>query len=284
MAGVVSRARVPALVAGSLLLILLAPAAARAQADTIPELTAPVNDFAGVIDPAHAAQIETLIRSLQQASGDVVVVASVRTFRPYGSISQYAVDMFENRGQGIGEKGRDNGLLVLVAVEDREVWVEVGYDLEAFITDGFAGETSRQYMIPAFRQSAYGEGLLSGVSRIVGRIAEGRNITLEGVAPPPRTPRRRQGGGGGAVLPILFLVFMLINIFAGRLRGGRHRRRGWYSGIGPFGAGFGGFGGRRGGGFGGGFGGGGLGGGGFGGGFGGFGGGRSGGGGGGGSW
>ena len=56
--------------------------------------------------------------------------------------------MFENRGRGIGERGRDNGLLILLAVKDRQVRVEVGYELEAFITDGFSGETSREEMIP----------------------------------------------------------------------------------------------------------------------------------------
>ena len=56
--------------------------------------------------------------------------------------------MFENRGRGIGQKGKDNGLLVVVAVKDREVRIEVGYDLEQFITDGFAGEVSRLDMVP----------------------------------------------------------------------------------------------------------------------------------------
>jgi uncharacterized protein len=258
----------------------------RARAQDVPELTSPVNDFAGVIDPGSEAQLEMLIRALQQASGDVVVVATVPSVQSYGDIRQYAVEMFENHGRGIGQKGVDNGLLVLLAVEDREVWVETGYDLEQFITDGFAGETSRQVMIPEFRQGGYGPGLVAGVSRLVGRIAEGRNVTLEGVAPPPR-PRRRTGrSGGGSALTGLFILFILLNLVSGRLRGNRHRRRGWFSGVGPFGGGFGGLGGGfRGGGFrGGGFGGGGFGGGGFGGGFGGFGGGRSGGGGGGGSW
>ncbi|MGK7644009.1 TPM domain-containing protein, partial [Salmonella enterica] len=65
----------------------------------------------------------------------------------------------------------------------REVWVEVGYDLEEFITDGFAGETSRQYMVPEIRRGRYGAGLLAGVSRIISRIAESRNVTLQGVRP-----------------------------------------------------------------------------------------------------
>lgn len=248
-----------------------------ADAQELPELTQPVNDFAGVIDGSSKGAIETLIRSLQQASSDVVVVATVGTYAPFGDIREYAVKLFENRGRGIGQRGKDNGLLVVLALKERQVWVEVGYDLEQFITDGFAGETSRQYMVPEFRRGAYGAGILAGVSRIVARIAEGRNVTLQGV----RTGRPRTvspaTGSGGIFLVALFVLLILINAVAARVRGGTrqyYRRRwgggpwsGWHSGVGPFGGGFGG-----------------LGGGGFGGGFGGFGGGRSGGGGGGAGW
>ncbi len=244
-----------------------------AHAQEPPQLTQPVNDFAGVIDAASAAEMDALIRSLQQASGDVVVVATVKTFQPYADIREYAVRMFQNGGRGIGQRGTDNGLLVLLAVDDRQVWIEVGYDLEQFITDGFAGETSRQYMAPEFRQGMFGAGLLAGASRIIDRIAERRNVTLQGVRRDPAA-RAPDTGSGGGLLFALFVLFIVINALAGRTR--RRRRFGggwggpaiWTSGVGPFGGGFGG----------------GRGGGGFGGGFGGFGGGRSGGGGGGASW
>jgi len=258
--------------------LLIAAPPLRAQQD-IPELTRPVNDYAGVIDPASEEMLDQLIRALQQASGDVVVVATVPTFKPYGDIREYAVKMFENHGRGIGQKGRDNGLLVLLAVNDRRVQIEVGYDLEQFITDGFSGETSREVMAPEFRKGAYGAGLVAGVSRIVGRIAERRNVALQGVRP--------QSGGlpdaapGGTILLGVLVLFLLLSAISARTR--RRRRGGWTSGVGPFGGGFGGGLGGFGGG-GGGFGSGGFGGGGFGGGFGGFGGGRSGGGGGGASW
>jgi uncharacterized protein len=187
--------------------------------------------------------------------------------------------MFENGGRGIGQKGRDNGMLVLLAVDDRQIWNEVGYDLEGIITDGFAGETSRETMRPYFQKGDYGGGLLAGVTVFAQRIAQARNVTLE-VVPVPQTAPPAAGGG------IPFIVFfiiavVIINIFRGIAsmltggRRGRRRRRRWGSMVGPFGVGYGGW--HHGGG-------GWSGGGGFGGGFGGFGGGRSGGGGGGASW
>lgn len=252
--------------------VLLIFASAYAQAPP-PELTRPVNDFANVIDPQNEAEIERRILALKQASGDVVVVATIDTFAPYGDIREYAVRMFENRGRGIGEKGKDNGLLVLLAVKDRRVWVEVGYDLEQFVTDGFAGEVSRTAMAPYFARGEYGGGLLEGATRLMGRIAQGRGVTLTGVpqvAPEPVA--------GFQISPWIILAILLFVVLMNSGGGRRSRLRrgrthwgagpwsGWNSGVGPFGGG-----GR-------------FGGGGFGGGFGGFGGGRSGGGGGGAGW
>jgi uncharacterized protein len=252
------------------------PRAGGAQPPT-PVLTAPVNDLSNVIDPASEREIDRRIRALLATTGDVVAVATVPTYQPYGDISEYAVKMFENGGRGIGAKGKDNGLLIVVAVEDRKIKIEVGYDLEQFITDGFAGETIRDAITPQFRNGNYGAGLLAGTTRIINRIAEQRGVTLQDV--PQETTARRSTGFGFPWW--LILVFILVVILNNR-RPPRRRTwgggpwSGWNSGIGPFGGG---------GGFGGGFGG--FGGGGFGGGgggFGGFGGGRSGGGGAAGGW
>lgn len=238
------------------------------QPQQIPELTAPVNDFAGVIDRSSEDQLEALIRKLENATGDVMVVATVKTFQPEADMPSYAVKMFENHGKGIGTKGKDNGVLIVLALDDRQVRIESGYGLEGFITDGFAGETSRT-MVPFFRSGDYGRGLVAGATRVAERIAQGRNVSLD-LAPAPQAESRRRSGR--PKLPFGFWVILLIVLL--NSIGRRKRRRRWMSGVGPFGGGFGG--GFRGGGFGGG---------GFGGGgFGGFGGGRSGGGGGGASW
>jgi uncharacterized protein len=257
--------------------LLCAAASAPLAAQSIPPLTKPVNDFAQVIDAASEQEIERRILALKSATGDVVVVATVPTFQPYATIDEYAVKMFENGGRGIGEKGKDNGLLLVVAVEDRKVRIETGYDIEGAITDGFAGQTIREAIAPAFRAGQYGPGLVAGTTRLINRIAEQRGATLTNVptaATQPAQPRRRQN-----FTPLIFFIILII--LASRNRRRRRRRwgggpwSGWNSGVGPFGGGFGGFGGGFGG-FGGG--------GGGGGGFGGFGGGRSGGGGASGGW
>jgi uncharacterized protein len=274
---------VRAFIAASVLVAgwFLVPSIFGQSREALPELTQPVNDFAHVIDAASAAEIDRVSRALSAATGDVIVVATVDTYRPYGDIQEMAVKLFENHGRGIGQKGKDNGLLVLLAMAERGVKIEVGYGLEPWITDGYAGETIRVVMNPEFRAGRYGAGLRAGVLRLAGRIAQGRNVSLQDVPPPVVFSRP----GGRAPTPFwLILVIFFAILIVSRIGGGRGRRRrywgggpwsGWSSGVGPFGGGWtgGGFGGSGGGG-----------GGGFGGGFGGFDGGRSGGGGASGSW
>jgi uncharacterized protein len=262
-----------AIAAAVVLAALTLPGSARAAApqsadESLPQLTAPVNDFAHVIDAASAAQIDALSRALKAASGDVLVVATVPTIEPYGDIREYAVKLFENHGRGIGDKGKDNGVLILLALKEHRVWVEVGYTLEQWITDGFAGETSRIVMTPLFRDGRYGEGLRLGAARIVGRIAQGRGVTVEGAQVPVEQPHTSGTPIPGGVILLIFLgILLLSRLGGGRGSGPRYWGgggfSGWSSGVGGFGGG---------------------GGGGFGGGFGGFGGGSSGGGGGGSSW
>ena len=240
----------------------------------VPALTAPVNDFANLIDEASEREMDRRIRALQHASGDVVVVATVPTIEGYADINELALRMFENGGKGIGQKGKDNGTLIVLAARELQVRIEVGYDLEEFITDGFAGDTIRQVMAPEFRTGAYGAGLLAGTTRIINRIAARRGVELQDV---PRDRQPVQVPGEFRAWPIILIVWIIIMVMSNRRRRrprgrwGRGPWSGWNSGVGPFGGSTGGFGG----GFGG-----------FssGGGFGGFGGGRSGGGGASGSW
>ncbi|HEV3057284.1 MAG TPA: TPM domain-containing protein [Vicinamibacterales bacterium] len=248
-----------------------APAPVGQTPRDLPLLTQPVNDFAHVIDRDSATAMDRMIRALQAASGDVVVVATVPTLEPYADIREYAVKLFENHGRGIGAKGKDNGALIVLALKERTVRIEVGYDLEQWITDGYAGETSREFMLPLFRQGQYGAGLLAGTQRVIGRIAQARGVSLEGVQVPQAQARRAPESG----LPIWVIIAIVVVFWLlSRAGGGGPRSRywgggpwsGWSSGVGPFGGGSSSSGG------------------GFGGGFGGFSGGSSGGGGGGASW
>jgi uncharacterized protein len=241
------------LIAAGLLLVTIAAGVARAQ--SLPALTEPVNDTANVIDTGTRAELDRRIRALQTASGDVVVVATVNTFAPYGSIEEYATKLFERAG--IGARSKDNGALVVLAVKDKRVRIEVGYGLEEFITDGFSGETIREAMLPAFRRGDYSQGMLAGTTSVINRIADRRGVTLADV---PREIRDDRGSNDPDIGTLIFLaiVLLLFILRITRFRGPGVRRRGgwgrstwsgWHGGVGGFGGG--GFGGGGGGSFGG---------------------------------
>ena len=103
-------------------------------------------------------------------------MVTVKTVAPFANVEEYAVRLFEKAG--IGQRGQDNGVLIVLAVAERRVRIEVGYGLEEFIPDGFAGEVIRRAMLPAFRESRFGEGLLDGTTRVIQRVAERRGKPL----------------------------------------------------------------------------------------------------------
>jgi uncharacterized protein len=247
----------------------------------LPPLTEPVNDFANVIDAASKARLDDLIRRLQSATGDTIVVATRDTMAPFADERELAVKWYANAGRGIGDKEKDTGVLFVLLPKDRAVWIEVGYGLEGAITDGFSGSISRDLMRPYFREGRYGDGLVAGVTAVAERVAKERNVSLGDL---PAAPRVRPQEGRGIPLWLIVLLLVLFLWISSRGSGGggpgsRYRRGRTGSMWGPAWSGWGT--GMTTGGFGGGsFGGGSFGGGGFGG----FGGGMSGGGGGGARW
>lgn len=162
------------------------------------------------------------------------------------------------RAWGVGQKGKNEGILLLLVVGDRRSRLEVGYGLEPILPDGFDGSVLRD-MRPALRQGQYGEAMMAAAETIGSTIAKAKNVSLD--AQLPRRMRRSTGGSipWPAIIIFLFFVFWLLR--AGR--GGRGGGGGFWTGLllgnlvgrGLGGGGGGGFGGYDGGGGGGGFGG-----------------------------
>ncbi len=274
-----ARARRGAVILALALLALVHPAPARSQnaepdSAAIPEAHGYVNDTAGVMDETARAKLESFLDQVQKKTGAEVAVLTVKTTAPLEP-SEYKVKVFER--WGLGKKGENSGLLLLVAIAERTAIFETGYGLEGTLPDGLEARIVRSLMVPAFRSGDYATGITQGVLASSALIAKDKGVTLEWEGTELRYTGPR-GRDGGSDLPIVTIVAaLMIASVIGRLMGGGRRRGGWWVGPGGFG-GMGGFGGW--GGWGGGFGGGG------GGGmtFGGFGGGMSGGGGGGGRW
>lgn len=234
-----------------------------------------VVDRVGVMDRRHAAAITSLSEGLRRKTGAQLAVAVVKTVKPE-TIEGYSIKLAEQ--WGVGAKGKDNGVLLVVAMDDHEYRIEVGYGLEKILNDAAAGDVGREYLVPHFKAGNYSDGIYSASVVILQKIAAGYRVDL-GAAPAPVQAPRRSFRYSYVVVAILLIV----GLFSWRGSGsgclplffmGSGRRYGWGRRYrrSSFGVGWGGgFGGSSGGGFGGG-------------GFGGFGGGSFGGGGASGSW
>lgn len=233
------------------LLGLLLTAVAWAAPD-FPALTGRVVDNADLLSPAQEQALFVKLAAEEQLSSNQVVVVTVPDLQGH-AIEEYGYQL--GREWGIGQQGKDNGALLIVAPNERQVRIEVGYGLEGALTDAVSSMIIQRQILPAFRSGDFAAGIDAGVDGI--RQAIAGEYQAE--------PASKRPAQGGAALVYLFSLFVITLFFSlGAMGGGR---RGGALMLLPFLIG--GLGGGRGGGFGGG----GFGGGGFGGGGGGFGGG-----------
>jgi uncharacterized protein len=123
-----------------------------------------VTDLADVLTPAAETQINQLVLALEAQNGSEVAVVTVPTTEPL-TAREFATALFER--WGIGKQGQDNGVLFLIAVDDRRTEIETGYGTEAVLPDARAGRILDQSVIPYFRAGDYETGILSGTEAIV---------------------------------------------------------------------------------------------------------------------
>lgn len=228
-----------------------------------------VNDFADVLTPDQEAALEQKLVAYDDSTSTQIVVVTVNTLQDY-PIEEVALQIL--RQWGVGNKQKDNGLVILAAIQDRKINIQTGYGLEGSVPDITAKTIIETDIVPNFKAEQYYRGFDEATTQIF-RAAAG-----EYQAPAGYANRERSGGGGismGKIIVAIIILMVLLNMFGGRGGGGGGgymSRRGYRGFGGPI---FfpGGFGGGGGGGWSGG-----------GGGFGGFGGGSGGGGGASGSW
>ena len=161
-----------------------------------------VVDQSGIIDSAARSRIEGWILELKQKTTAEAAVVTVDSTGPL-SIEEYAVNLFQRFG--IGQKGRDNGVLLLVAYKDRHMRIEVGYGLEGAITDAYSSRIINTIMVPEFKEGHFSDGIEKGTAAIVTLIAKEYNITLTGV---PQPVYQDQGSGSFWVLFLIICIFI----------------------------------------------------------------------------
>jgi len=223
-----------------------------ALAQDFPVYSGYINDYAGILSREVSLKLTRLIEEVDKKTTAQVAIVTIDTTAPL-DIESYAVKLFEK--WGIGQKGKDNGVLLLIAVKDRAMRIEVGYGLEGAIPDALAKNIIEKDIIPFFKNGDYNGGVIRAVLNISKLIAREYNVELSKLEDLPAAEAKKES----PLFNFLFLFFLII-IFVG-LRGGlfwwwlfpttisSRRKDGYWHGTGfngssgGFSGGFGGFGG-----------------------------------------
>jgi uncharacterized protein len=165
-------------------------------AQSFPKPTGRVNDFANVINPAVELEIDQQLDELEQRTSSEIAVATIRSLDGM-SVDEYANRLFKE--WGVGQAKQDNGVLVLVAIDDRIMKIEVGYGLEGVLPDGLAGQVIREDFTPRFKEEDYAGGIRAGVRRLVDIVEKNQVLTPEELA-------RFNEGNGNDDVPIYVAI------------------------------------------------------------------------------
>jgi uncharacterized protein len=206
-----------------------------------------VSDFAGVVDAGSRARIEAYCAAVEKATGAQIALVTVQHLdgEPVEDVANLLF-----RKWGIGQKGENNGALLLLSIRDRRSRLEVGYGLEPILPDGAAGALLRE-MRPALRENRYGEALLVAAHQIGERVAREKGVRIDEQAQPRRQYREPEGELPWPLLLVAGLVVLYLFSRGGGgpwwllpmlMNGGGRRGGGGFGGY-DSGGGFGGFGG-----------------------------------------
>jgi uncharacterized protein len=239
-----------------LLALSLAALSVTRAADVEPTVPTPrgyVSDYVGVIDAPTTRHLNALIEELKQKTGAEIAVVVVNSTAPLTAFD-YAMKVAE--AWKAGTKGKDNGIVFLVAVKDHQFYILTGYGVEGVLPDGRVGEIRDRLLRPAFRRGDYSGGIRAATEEMAAVIAQEAGVRLQG-APPLRAERHGRQPIVSGLLPILLLIVAVLLFFRFPFlpllfMGPGGSRRGSNGFGGGFGGGGGGFGGFGGGGFGGG--------------------------------
>lgn len=187
----------------------------------IPKLQGRVNDHANILNANEERQIEQFLYQNEQKNSSQVVLLTLKSLEGENleDYSMRVVDKWK-----IGQKKFDNGALLLVAVDERKIRIEVGYGLESIITDLKAGYIIRNAITPEFKKGNYSGGIAKGLANITGIINKKFDISDEELARYQNSQKKANTGN----LPFSFIVivFVIIMNLLGRIFGSGRRRKG----------------------------------------------------------
>ncbi|CAN5226161.1 hypothetical protein BH10PSE14_BH10PSE14_39340 [soil metagenome] len=206
-----------------LLFVVLALVAMPAMAQTFPPLTGRVVDAAKLLSPAQVAQLDQLSAQIEQASSRQLVVATIPDLQGY-PIEDYGYRL--GRAWNIGQKGANNGIILIVAPNERKVRIEVGYGLEPIMTDAMSSLIMNDTILPRFKAGDMPGGIIAGANAI------GQQMTLpleeaEQKAKQAATAAPAHRASKTSPIAVIFWIIVIVVIILpmafGGARGRRHR-------------------------------------------------------------
>lgn len=212
-----------------------------------------VVDLANIIDTNTESRLNAHLRELEQKTTAQVIVLTILSLEGE-SLEDFSISTAHDKWK-IGQKDKDNGVLIVIALQDKQYRFEVGYGLEGILPDSLVGSIGRKFLAPYFQRGEYSSGIYTATLAVINEIASDNSVQITG-APKLRSNiyAQRKEKGSNIVQTIFALLFVfgaiilfiknprlfLLLLLASSLGGGR--RGGWSSG-GGFGGGGGGFGG-----------------------------------------
>lgn len=235
-----------------LLLFTIAPS--NAVVPPLPQMPSNyVVDLANIVQDKVELQLDNYLKELEQKTTAQVVILTILSLEG-DSLEDFSITTANDKWN-LGQKGKDNGVLLVIVLEDKKYRFEIGYGLEGVLPDSLVGSIGRQYLVPYFQKGDYSKGIYTATLAVINEIASQEGVKITGMPKLlPLTyyePHQKRGGLLQTILAFLFLVgaiilfirnprLFLLLLLASSLGG---RRSGWSSGGGFGGGGGGGFGG-----------------------------------------
>jgi uncharacterized protein len=196
-----------------------------AAAQDFPALNGRVVDAANIIPPTEEAALTSKLEALERQTSRQLVVATVPDLGGL-EIEDYGVRL--GRAWGIGQKEADNGAILLVAPNQRRVQVEVGYGLEAILTDAFSNRVVEEIIVPRFRAGDFPGGITAGTDALIAQLQAppeaAERAAIEAAQKRAETTSSRRGQQGGIPFSLIFWGMIVLFVMLSFARGGSGRR------------------------------------------------------------
>ena len=169
-----------------------------------PKLKGRVNDYANILNTSEEHNIELMLEDLEKKTSAQVVLLTIETLDG-DTIEDYSIRLTEQKDWKIGQKGLDNGVILLISMKERKLRLEVGYGLEGSLTDLKSSYIIRKLIVPGFKSGKYYQGILRGLTTVSGIISKEYDIPPEDLKKFKEKKNENQG--------VSFIIFMIIFFF-----------------------------------------------------------------------